>query len=302
MKRFFAATLVAMISVIFCLGANGQSMSFMAVGSDVETLGMGGASIASGANGAAPDNNIASAALYEGRMIADAGYMLWQPDGFNSSIINLSGFVKVGKRLAVGVSGKYLVEQPYDIYNGSGLASGSFRPKEGGFGIGASYRIIKGLSVGANLKLASSAIAPEASANVFAADIHAMYTVKGVNVGLGVSNLGTKADYGYGKYDIPTMVRLGASWSGVGLTVNGEVDWQPGGGILASAGAEYSICGLVDVRAGYHYGGAETVLPSFASVGLGAGLFGVRLNAAYLIAPAGSYLNGTFAVSVGYAF
>ena len=294
---------VFFVGIACAIPAGAQSMTFMGIGNDVETMGLGYASIAAGASGGVVENNIAAAALYDdGYGMADLGYTLWQPSGFNTGIVGIGGFSKIGKRLAVGVSGKYLIEQPYQMMEANGLTSDMFRPKEGMFGVGVACRIIDGLAVGANFKLGASGIAPEASATVFAADIHAMYSIKGVNIGVGVSNLGTKADYGYGGYDIPMLVRAGASYSIFGLTVSAEADYQAGYGFMASASTEYDILGWVDVRAGYHYGGANTVLPSFTSVGLGVNIFGVRLNAAYLIAPADSYLRNTMAFSVGYAF
>ena len=258
------------VGIACAIPAGAQSMTFMGIANDVETMGLGNASIAAGASGGVVENNIAAAALYDdGYGMADLGYTLWQPSGFNTGIVGIGGFSKIGK---------------------------------GMFGIGVACRIIDGLAVGANFKLGASGIAPEASASVFAADIHAMYSIKGVNIGVGVSNLGTKADYGYGGYDIPMLVRAGASYGIFGLTVSAEADYQFGYGFMASAGLEYDILGWVDVRAGYHYGGENTVLPSFTSVGLGVNIFGVRLNAAYLIAPADSYLRNTMAFSAGYAF
>ena len=215
------------VGIACAIPAGAQSMTFMGIGNDVETMGLGYASIAAGASGGVVENNIAAAALYEdGYGMADLGYTLWQPSGFNTGIVGIGGFSKIGKRLAVGVSGKYLIEQPYLMMEANGLTSDMFRPKEGMFGVGVACRIIDGLAVGANFKLGASGIAPEASATVFAADIHAMYSIKGVNIGVGVSNLGTKADYGYGGYDIPMLVRAGASYSIFGLTVSAEADYQ----------------------------------------------------------------------------
>ena len=57
----------------------------------------------------------------------------------------------------------------------------------------------------------------------------------------------------------------------------------------------------VSVRAGYRYGG-DSVIPSFASVGAGVKLFGVHLDAAYLIASGDSPLKNTFCIGIGYSF
>lgn len=285
-----------------CHVSYGQTMSFLGIGTDVRSLGMGGASVAAAASGFSADGNMAAAVLSDQRVEADAGYMMWQPEGFNSGVVSVGGYGRVGKRLAFGLCGRYMIEKEYAMTDENGLGAGMFRPREGSFGIGAAYLVADGLAVGTTLKYAGSSVAPGASADVFAADIHVMYSVRGVNVAAAVSNLGTKADYGYGKYCIPTTIRAGVSYSIAGFTGTAGADWQPGAGFMASAGAGYSICGIVDVRAGYHYGQSGTVLPSFASVGLGAELFGIRIGAAYLIAGKGGYMNGTMAFSAGYSF
>lgn len=293
---------MAFAAFAVCSVSYGQTMSFLGIGTDVRALGMGGASVASVAGGFSADGNMAAAALSGCRADVEAGYTMWQPDGFNSNVVALGGYGRIGNRLALGLSGKYMIEKEYEMTDVNGLGTGMFRPREGSFGIGVAYKVADGLGVGATLKYAGSSVAPGASADVFAADINVMYSVRGVNVAAAVSNLGTKADYGYGKYCIPTTIRAGVSYSIAGFTGTAEADWQPGAGFMASAGAGYSICGIVDVRAGYHYGQSGTVLPSFASVGLGAGLFGVRIGAAFLIAGKGEYMNGTMAFSAGYSF
>ena len=291
---------ISLIASLFCIISAGQSMPFMSTGTDIAGLGMGSVSVASNASAFSADGNIAAAALSEKRMEAEAGYSLWQPEVFCHSIPGLGIYYRTGNRVAVGLSGKYLIEKEYGIIGEDGIESNVYRPKEGLLSIGASYRIIDGLAVGAGLKVAFSKIAPNAGSTVFAADIHAIYSIKGVNIAFGVSNIGNKADYGNGKYGIPTMLRTGVAYSIAGFTCNAEADWQFGAGIMASAGAEYSILDIVDIRAGYHYGQNGTVLPTFASVGLGFEFFGVNLDAAYLIS-AGAMKN-TFSVGLGYSF
>ena len=275
-------------------------MPFMGTGTDIAGLGMGSVSVASDASAFSADGNMAASVLSEKRMAAEAGYSLWQPSMFRHSITSLGAYYKIGNRAAVGLSGKYLIEKDYVIVGEDETESGTCRPQEGFVSAGAAYGILDGLAVGANLKVAFSKIAPDASSVVFAADIHAIYSIKGVNVALGVSNLGSKVDYGYGKYGIPAMLRAGVAYSIAGFTCNAEADWQLGTGILASVGAEYSILDIIDIRAGYHYGQKGTVLPTFASVGLGLELFGVNLDAAFLVS-AGPMKN-TFSIGLGYSF
>ena len=62
---------------------------------------------------------------------------------------------------------------------------------------------------------------------------------------------------------------------------------------------EYGYDGLVFARAGYHYGG-DSLVPTFASAGLGLKIGEFTLDAAYLFAS--DILGGTFSVGVGVRF
>ena len=77
-----------------------------------------------------------------------------------------------------------------------------------------------------------------------------------------------------------------------------------GSGIAAgcSIGAEYEFAGLAAVRAGYHFGAESDGLPSFASVGAGLNVFGVSIDAAYIVAAGSSPMKNTFSVGIGYEF
>lgn len=54
--------------------------------------------------------------------------------------------------------------------------------------------------------------------------------------------------------------------------------------------------------AGYHYGSNKNGLLSYASIGAGLSLYGITVDAAYLIAPARSAMHNTFMVGIGYRF
>lgn len=74
----------------------------------------------------------------------------------------------------------------------------------------------------------------------------------------------------------------------------------PAGG--CSVGAEYGFNSIAALRAGYHYGSNKNGLPSYASIGAGLSLYGITVDAAYLIAPARSAMHNTFMVGIGYRF
>ena len=77
---------------------------------------------------------------------------------------------------------------------------------------------------------------------------------------------------------------------------------RPVRSFLFSVGAEYNLMQLLQVRAGYHYGKDRSILPSFASVGVGARFLHLRLDFAYLIAPESSLMYNTYSISFGFDF
>jgi opacity protein-like surface antigen len=103
---------------------------------------------------------------------------------------------------------------------------------------------------------------------------------------------------------IPTACVLGFGYEAEiaennSLTVQADVDYYFEGGPAASFGAEYDFKDMVFIRAGYRYGG-NSILPSFASVGVGAKFAGIKIDAAYLFA--NEVIGNTTAISVGYCF
>ena len=64
-------------------------------------------------------------------------------------------------------------------------------------------------------------------------------------------------------------------------------------------GVEYGFAEVAYARAGYHYGG-ETILPSFASAGLGLCLGHLELDAAYVFAS--DVLGNSFSLKIGVWF
>lgn len=90
------------------------------------------------------------------------------------------------------------------------------------------------------------------------------------------------------------------------ITVGADLGYgfapRPVRSFLFSVGAEYNLMQLLQVRAGYHYGKDRSILPSFASVGVGARFLHLRLDFAYLIAPESSLMYNTYSISFGFDF
>lgn len=73
-------------------------------------------------------------------------------------------------------------------------------------------------------------------------------------------------------------------------------------GFQMSAGAEYNLMQLVQLRAGYHYGESRDYCPSYASVGAGVRFLHLRLDFVYLFAARRTVLHNTYSVSFGLDF
>ena len=136
-----------------------------------------------------------------------------------------------------------------------------------------------------------------------------MYRIKNVSISFTGDNLGLPVTSSSGtRYSLPMNVRLSASYENrwdrhsLAAAVEGQAYFGglPAGG--CSVGAEYGFNSIAALRAGYHYGSNKNGLLSYASIGAGLSLYGITVDAAYLIAPARSAMHNTFMVGIGYRF
>ena len=130
-----------------------------------------------------------------------------------------------------------------------------------------------------------------------------------LRAGARVANLG--GYFGDTEERLPMSLTAGAALDTVltdahEITVGDDLGYgfapRPVRSFLFSVGAEYNLMQLLQVRAGYHYGKDRSILPSFASVGVGARFLHLRLDFAYLIAPENSLIYNTYSISFGFDF
>jgi len=281
-----------------------QALPFAGVSTDVSSLGKAGADAVETASvrGAA-FGNVAAVPFSGTTLDVAAGYAMWKPTSGN--IISVSGAYSLGGKLGLAAGFSYGMNPEYGITDPSGASKGTFRPTDMQLAVGASYRFLPYLSVGANVGYASSSLAEGHSYGAVTADAFVMGQFSGVKVALGVTDLGSAVTSASGaKFSLPTALTLGAGYAAVladkhALDLQLEADYYLEGAFAAALGAEYAFDEMVFLRAGYRYGG-DSVLPSFASVGAGAKFMGIRLDVAYLIGPGA--LANTIAVGLGYSF
>lgn len=294
------------------LTAGAQTAGFLDVNPDPISMGMAGTGTVLETTPFAMWNNASGAALGEEKMQIGAAYSLWQPSATSNNVFAVAGYGKVAKFMTVSAGFRYFGYDAYNVTGSDGIVTGSFKPVEMQASIGLGFRILPILSLGANVSYVHSDLGGPQKGQAVSADFGALLDLKFIRVGVTAANIGSKISYGYSAYDLPTNVKLGVGTVQKfgnndmhALSVNLEGGIAVGAtSLFAGIGAQYEYNELFRVSAGYHYGDAETqFVGSYASVGLGVKVFGVLLNAAYLIGTGdNSPIGNTFTVGIGYAF
>lgn len=299
MKKIISAILLYVV----CLGAAAQALPSLLVNSDPAAMGAAGIS-ALGSDAYSLQGFAASAALMDGTAAAGVSYGSWQPSVAEDKLLGASAAVLLKEKFSVALEYKSFTEPSYEVTGPTGSISQitpSFTPKESSFALGLGYRILPGLAAAFTIRSTSSVLAKDAKASVIGVDLGAVYAKDKLCAGFSVCNLGGKVNYGGSDYDQPSLIKAGASYEVAnGLKAAAEASYLLAGAFGASLGAEYCIAGIASARAGYHISNENLGIPSYASVGLGAGYYGVSLNLAFLLAS--ETLGGSFLAGLSYAF
>ena len=212
-------------------------------------------------------------------------YARWGASGSNE--IDFGGAYRLSDRFSLSLGFSYGMNPAYDVYNKLGALTGTFTPSDMIAGLGAGFRVTDALTLGANVKYASSKLSEAYSYSAVAGDVFAAMEFSGLIVTAGVSTLGTPVEsQKTGKYSLPSSAAFGLGYgtaAGEALELRAQLtaDYYFSGALAAGAGAEAVIKDMVSLRFGYDYGG-ESVIPSHATAGIGLHLSGFRLDAKLL--------------------
>lgn len=291
-----------------------SAMQFLGVGASPREWAMGGVQTGTQSDAYAQFGSVAAVPFWDETLSAGASYTMWQPDALNSNMIAAGAAWNIAERFGVTFGVQTGLNPAYDITTSAGVPDGSFSPFDLRVGAGFAWRFIDCLSLGVGLNYASSSLAPATEAysgtlSSFAADVQLMFVTDHFDVSLTASNLGTPVSSASGEsFALPMNARLAAGYSNdfgrheLSAGVEGGMFFGGASAMFAGVGAEYMYNDFVAVRAGWHYGSESNGVPTFASVGLGFKFCGVNIDAAYLIAPAGSPMQNTMSFGVGYSF
>jgi len=308
MKRLAAIIIFAAVS--FQGFAQGTAMDFIRADRNPATLGAAGAGYASLSSGTAFSafSNPAAVALSE-HMVDAAGTFGLMPSGdAKASVFGGGTSVRLGH---FGLSAGYLGSSYPQISLSSegGGASGSFTPKDMMLGLGLSYAFGDNLSFGVVARYASQALDNKTTLSSISADIMAIYRLDALSVSAGVVGLGPKVESVSNRsYALPASAKLAAAYRlGFGdfsADIMADADYYFSGNFGAAAGAQMGYKDMAFLRTGYRFSSvkadfAAAPLPSFFSLGAGVKLYGVTLDAAFIM---GGAATGTLAFSLGYRF
>ena len=250
--------------------------------------------------------NAAAIPFYDGKADFGVSYQHWAP---SSAVERTFAGGAAGHFGIFGISLGFMTRsgEPYDVIDLNGIPKGEFTPRDIVGSAGLSLRLVKWLSLGVDMRYIHQTVAENVSLSAFAADILLMAKFGDFSVTAGVANVGGKVKDAEGEdWSLPSSVAFGAGYETVIAekhAINAYIDFDYFYAVKAATfavGAEYGFNDIAFVRGGYHFGGVGAVLPSFASVGIGAKYWGVKINASYTFA--NKDLMNTFTVGLGYCF
>lgn len=263
--------------------AGTKAMSFLKIGVGAEAIGMGESHVA------------ATNDLY-------ASY--WNPAGVGRIQRSQFGFMHnqwfedikheylgyVQPLGSLGVIGSSILYLSYGEIQGRdehGKETHKFRPYDLAFVLSYGRRLFENSTIGFNVKWLREQI-DEEYAQVFAFDVGALYSVGkgGLNLGLNLQNLGTKAKFDKESFELPTNLKLGLSYKLLkeAFTITADVNKPVDNDVNIGIGAGLEIAELLHLRGGYKYfiGGNDLGVVSGLTTGLGVNIEGFQVDYAFV--------------------
>lgn len=295
------------LAAVSAAAQSDESMGFSRIVRDPASAAMGFTGKASDAAPAwASFSNAAMLPLGSVSGAAGLSWQSWAPQTLRSSNISAGLSYRFGiVGLTLGFASQQ--EEKYEMIDEVGMPTGFFTPSDMVFGGGIGVLLAPGFSLGANARFLSSTVTADDKYTAFGVDFLAAYRLGGMTLTAGVTNLGGSVDDSRSQsFHIPGSVTFAGEYRTVlaeehGLRADVDADWfLASRAITLGAGAEYDFQKCVFVRAGYHYGSEEAVLPSFVTLGLGGQFKGIRLDLAFLTG--NDALGNTLTLGLGYSF
>ena len=298
MKKTFILTILGLFTAVAMQAQVNEFLTFTRIERNPRAAALAGAGAASASNVAyASFNNAAVVPFYEKNGDFGVGYQSWAPKTVAANAFNFGGAYNFG-RVGVAAGVMYQMEKPDD----------GFVPSSLQVNLGAGVRILDWLGLGVNARFAQDNLFEGMSYKGFAADAMVLFhPVKGLNLTAGVTNIGSNVVSKSGsQYPQPASIKAAAAYLlqlGTKNSIEFMVDedyYINSKANAVSFGMEYTFNQIVYARAGYRIATEKAPFASHLAVGLGAQLFGVRLDVSSLTLS--EVIGNTIAVGLGYRF
>lgn len=307
MRKNVKTYILVAVLALSCYAAAAQTaLPFLRIDRNPVSSGMAAAGKASLSSPAwAAFGNSAVIPFAPGKVNAGLSYESWAPAGAKTSNIDAGVSFKAGEKFGLSLGFASGTGAAFTRTDDAGNITGEVSPRDlivgGGFGL----KFGGNFGAGANVRFASQSF----DANKYSAvcaDVFVLYRKDALGVSAGVSSLGTSVKGSSGEaYPLPASATVAADYTaaiapGNELEAALDIDYFLAGGLAAALGLQYSYNDMVFVRAGYHYGGEGSVLPSYASLGAGFKYKFARLDVAWLTA--NEVIGNTLCVGLGLSF
>lgn len=289
--------------ILFCLAismsmADAQTMDGLIFSGNVENMAMG-------------DVAVSAPKLASRQLSIDAAYCKWAPKYTAQNEFSANAFIAAGNKIGITLLFKADLFPEYQIFDPQGAPMGIFKPKEMIAGAGISVRLSDTFFADATFKYASQKLA-DAEGNkgkAFCGDIAFSYSNNGFTAGVKVSNIGSKMRFSEdAAYSLPMNIQGGLSYA-ITASLKHRFLLSASAGYFipkgykaftASGGVEYSFNNMVFIRGGYHFSADTSVIPSFASAGLGFRYKGMGVKGAYMIAKSDNPVKNSFLIGLSF--
>lgn len=306
MKKLILTLLSCML--MFCV----QGQSFLTIGNDPVTTAKGGVGVASEASGFSIYNNTAATALTKSKWEVAYSYSpyMWDFDKGNN-LHTIAGYYKLSRRHALATGIRYYNKANVMLTDNDGVDLAFAKPRDMSIEAGYAFKINKLMGIAANLRfIHSDTDVPNMKGTAVGMDIGYYLHKEGLGLGIMVSNIGSKIDFGAEKYSIPGWIRVGATYEWpisikhilIG-SAQFDYNFQPEdqNGFSSGMGIEYMYDKMIFLRGGYRFAN-DFIGYSYATMGIGANIGFASLNFTYIVAGGDDPLNKTMMMSIGIKF
>ncbi|MCR4571023.1 MAG: hypothetical protein K5652_02355 [Bacteroidales bacterium] len=287
MKKFAMILAAGMVSLSVYAGTpESDAMPFAQLDYNPVTIAMGSTTI----------NCASRLPFMKYNYAAGVGYEDYMPQLSGTKYFIVGAQARTGENSGVSLS--FLRGTGEEI---SGL---QYTPFEILVNAGFGFKFNPRLAFGFNVKYAKEHLTKSNSNTAVLVDVTSTWSHRGTTISGGVTGIGEALKTATGKFPLPTALDICARQSfELGedhkLSLTARSDYYFSGSFGGGVGVEYGFAEVAYARAGYHYGG-ETILPSFASAGLGLCLGHLELDAAYVFAS--DVLGNSFSLKIGVWF